>query len=182
MAIRVWIIKLINQHCLQSAHTVSEDKLWTFPKLVPNVLTPLDSGGSFMPAGPRCQGTWVEMQVPGGRCPLLACAQCAVQAIICRHSKSSKWAKEKPQSIQNICSALSLVSVQATGRFAAQLQGVYSKVSRPSRSISNGISVTYFTRRPFKCRNLTLELLPGLSVPCSRNAGFLQVRFYSQSL
>lgn len=24
-----------------------------------------------MPAGPRCQGTWVEMQVPGGRCPLL---------------------------------------------------------------------------------------------------------------
>lgn len=75
---------------------VPEDKLRTFPKLVPNVLTPLKGEGSFMAAGPRSQGIWVEMWVPGGRCLLLAYAQCAAQTIISSHSKSSKWAKGKP--------------------------------------------------------------------------------------
>lgn len=143
----------------------SEDKLWAFQKLVPNVLL-LNGKGSFMAAGPRSQGTQVETWVPGGLSSLLAlcsptsCAQRAGQVIISMHSRSSKWAKGTPQSTKNVCSIpCPKCQWRLRGDSAAQLQVVYSKLSHSPSSISKGTSGTYFTRRHSNLDVLTLNCI-----------------------
>ena len=132
---------------------------------MPNVLL-LNGEGSFMAAGPRSQGTRLEMWVPGGRSPVLAscsptsCAQSAGQTIISMHSRSSKWAKGKPQSTKKFCSIpCPMRRRRLCGDSAAQLQDVYNKLSHPPSSISNWISGTYFTRRHLNLGILTLNCI-----------------------